>query len=494
LAQEVLRPLGGSSWLRPSPRRLINFDLFHHPRYFRGRHHAAAILVVALLAVLAFKVFPLQRVTVLSEGRAVQVTATFDGHEAALEAAALDLAPGDRLLVGRVGDQAALAVRRATPVTIAADGASFELRTQAKTVAGALAAAGLKLRDQDRVFVDGLLATATAQLASAATASSATPLSSGTQSLHIEVVRARPITVVVDRLRIETRSAAATVEGVIADLGLRVREGDLVSPGLETPVSAGSTIRLAQAKTITVVVDGQAEALYTRARSVEDVIALFDFELLERDTVSHEPRAIVIEGMEIVVSLVREFEEEEIEFIPPQVISRSDHTLAPGEERVITGVPGERLVRYQVTYESGVEIGRERLGDSFVKAAIPTEHLIGPASEGGSPVLVSDGVPVEYKEKVRVWATWYNATHGEKDRDDPAYGITATGILLVHGICAVDPTVIPLGTRFYVPGYGHCLAADVGGLIKGYDVDLGFPEEAGDNPWYTGYVEIYILD
>jgi 3D (Asp-Asp-Asp) domain-containing protein len=63
-----------------------------------------------------------------------------------------------------------------------------------------------------------------------------------------------------------------------------------------------------------------------------------------------------------------------------------------------------------------------------------------------------------------------------------------------RGICAVDPEFIPLGTRFVVPGYGLCVAADVGGGIKGWKVDLGFPEDAGPNPWRTGNVEIYILD
>ena len=58
----------------------------------------------------------------------------------------------------------------------------------------------------------------------------------------------------------------------------------------------------------------------------------------------------------------------------------------------------------------------------------------------------------------------------------------------------MDPDYIPLGTRFYVPGYGECLAADTGGLINGYDIDLGFPEGHPPEPWHTGYVHIYLLD
>ena len=53
-------------------------------------------------------------------------------------------------------------------------------------------------------------------------------------------------------------------------------------------------------------------------------------------------------------------------------------------------------------------------------------------------------------------------------------GITAIGLQARKGICAVDPKVIPLGTRLYIPGYGEALAADTGGWIKGSRIDLVF--------------------
>jgi 3D (Asp-Asp-Asp) domain-containing protein len=51
-------------------------------------------------------------------------------------------------------------------------------------------------------------------------------------------------------------------------------------------------------------------------------------------------------------------------------------------------------------------------------------------------------------------------------------GRTATGMPVGQGVVAVDPSVIPLGTRMYVPGYGNGVAADVGGGIKGDTIDL----------------------
>ena len=51
-------------------------------------------------------------------------------------------------------------------------------------------------------------------------------------------------------------------------------------------------------------------------------------------------------------------------------------------------------------------------------------------------------------------------------------GKTATGLPVGPGIVAVDPGVIPLGTRMTIPGYGEGVAADVGGGIKGARIDV----------------------
>jgi 3D (Asp-Asp-Asp) domain-containing protein len=54
-------------------------------------------------------------------------------------------------------------------------------------------------------------------------------------------------------------------------------------------------------------------------------------------------------------------------------------------------------------------------------------------------------------------------------------GTTATGIPVGWGVVAVDPSVIPLGTRMFVPGYGEGVAADTGSAVKGLIIDLWFP-------------------
>ena len=78
--------------------------------------------------------------------------------------------------------------------------------------------------------------------------------------------------------------------------------------------------------------------------------------------------------------------------------------------------------------------------------------------------------------------------------DGGGSGITATGMVAQHGVIAVDPQVIPLGTRVYIPGYGVAIAADTGGAIRGNRIDLCMNTYREAINFGRGDVEVYILD
>jgi 3D (Asp-Asp-Asp) domain-containing protein len=71
-------------------------------------------------------------------------------------------------------------------------------------------------------------------------------------------------------------------------------------------------------------------------------------------------------------------------------------------------------------------------------------------------------------------------------------GKTAIGVPVGKGVVAVDPKLIPLGTKLHVPGYGPGLAADVGYAIKGRVIDLWFPSTARARSWGRRTVTITI--
>ena len=95
--------------------------------------------------------------------------------------------------------------------------------------------------------------------------------------------------------------------------------------------------------------------------------------------------------------------------------------------------------------------------DAVVEEAAPVENV----------EYVDDYVEEpQYAAVMAMEATAYLPTDGSGE------GITAMGIPATYGVAAVDPSVIPLGSRLYVPGYGEAIAADTGGAISGYRIDL----------------------
>lgn len=76
-------------------------------------------------------------------------------------------------------------------------------------------------------------------------------------------------------------------------------------------------------------------------------------------------------------------------------------------------------------------------------------------------------------------------------------GITATGINLMNNpnakVVAVDPSVVPLGTKLYVEGYGYAVAGDTGGAIKGLRIDVFFNSNTEALQWGRRTVKVQVL-
>ena len=95
---------------------------------------------------------------------------------------------------------------------------------------------------------------------------------------------------------------------------------------------------------------------------------------------------------------------------------------------------------------------------------------------------------LRFHRKISMEATAYLPSDGGGS------GITATGMMARHGVVAVDPDVIPLGTRVYIPGYGLAIAADTGGAINGDRIDLCMEDYGDAIRFGRRDVEVYLLD
>ena len=154
-----------------------------------------------------------------------------------------------------------------------------------------------------------------------------------------------------------------------------------------------------------------------------------------------------------------------------------------------------------------------RLGDRLAKAqadartaqarmdAINRQNGGGSPSGGGTGASTGGSGPSAGSETRATTRTTTGSTTPRAGRQltvrATAYalpGTTATGVGVRYGIIAVDPRVIPLGTRLYVPGYGEGIAADTGGAVKGNRIDVWLPSQAQAEEWGVKTITITILD
>ncbi len=290
-------------------------------------------------------------------------------------------------------------------------------------------------------------------------------------------------------------SSGPTVGEALAGLGISLTGADMVSPGANDELAPGMHIYVDRAMSVRLSVGGESRVAYTRSHTVRDLLAETGLALEPADRVFPGLDAMIEDGMRVNVTTVRdsvEFIDDPIEF---DTVYEYDPDIYEGRQLLMqAGSEGHFRREFMVRRVDGVEISRQIISEGILP---PTEEIVAigtyvdptPTPEPvRTPAWLPpapDG-PVDCVGTMNVFATWYTAASAGGS------GWTATGVQVERGIVAVDPSVIPLGTQMYIPGYGYGVAADTGGGIIGDMIDLGFgADDVYD--WHTRRVDICIL-
>lgn len=235
---------------------------------------------------------------------------------------------------------------------------------------------------------------------------------------------------------------------------------------------------------ITLIADGSEWEYVTYKRTVKDVIHESGIALGPKDRVIPSLSSSIKQGSRIRVVRIKEEVITKNDPIPFKTITKFDNKSTARSQVVVTkGQPGERQVKTMVTYKDGVKIHTKTISSKVIKAPVNEVVVI-----SKSAFLASrSGMKIPH---MRMKATAYDPSLGGTGKS----GRTATGLRAGHGVVAVDPRVIPLGTKLYVEGYGFCIAGDTGGSIKGNRIDLGFNTYGEAKRFGRRTVTVYILD
>jgi uncharacterized protein YabE (DUF348 family) len=265
-----------------------------------------------------------------------------------------------------------------------------------------------------------------------------------------------------------------TVGKALARAGIEVGEGDVVSPSPGSELTPGAHVYIHHAVAVRLVVAGIEQTVRTQGKTVTDVLLQAGVGLAPTDWVSPGRRLSVRSGMTIKVTTVRNVIEVAEEPIAYSSSVEYDSQLSDGV-RLISQGGSDGWIRkeYRVRQINGRETRRVLVSEAVTPATdevvtIGTYVKPAPAVAVAAAVAAPEGDNAGCSRTLSVYATWYTAASAGGS------GVTATGTGVYKGIVAVDPRVIPLGTRMYIPGYGYGLAADTGGGVLGSHIDLGY--------------------
>lgn len=284
----------------------------------------------------------------------------------------------------------------------------------------------------------------------------------------------------VDGTAKQVQTLAVTVADLLREQDVVLHAEDLVEPGIGARLKEGQTVTVTRAVPVTLLADGEVKELRTLGKTVKDVLGEAEVVLGDRDLVVPEAQTPVSGGMSIKVVRVNTEIVEREAAIPFATRQHNTPSLNKGETRVArAGKSGLEKQRWEIAYHDGREVGRNLI-DSQVVAA-PVDRVV---QVGTLQTISRGGQDLRFSRVIDMVATAYTYTGNN----------TASGVPPRVGGVAVDTSVIPMGSRLYVEGYGYAVAIDRGSAIKGNKIDVFLETWAEARQWGVKRVKVYVLE
>lgn len=336
-----------------------------------------------------------------------------------------------------------------------------------------------------------------------------------------------------DRVTVH-RSYSSDPYEVLTEAGIELEEEDTYETGYADGMNQITVRRM---QMVTVINRGAQSVIGTYGETTGSLLARMGITPGTGDTLSCSSETQTYDGMTIELVHTETRIEEEDTTVPYPVNYYEDPDLEPGAEIVlVAGQNGLTHVKSEVTYRNGKEVSRVVVQETVKTKPVtqlvirgvdrtimeqpadpePAEQAAPAASSGtasgssssgssssggsrydgsaetsGNVIMTSSGESYTYVDVMTCSATAYTC--------EGYVGHTYSGTLARVGAIAVDPTVIPLGTKMYVVSndgqyvYGYCVAEDIGGGIKGNKIDLYFDTYAECWDFGVRMCTVYIL-
>ena len=249
---------------------------------------------------------------------------------------------------------------------------------------------------------------------------------------------------------------------------------------------------------ISLIVKGEEIKISSFKKTVRELLSENEIQYDDDDIITPSLSSEVKDYMEIKVVEVTQSQVTEKEDIPYSVKLIDDNDLLKGKTKVTQeGKSGEKEITYNLTYYDGKLVKKALEGekisqepvDKIVKKGIKEEVVVASrsttsrnSSSSESKASSASNSASKNGKHMVVQATAYAGD-----------SITSTGTVPKWGTIAVDPRVIPYGSKVYIPQFNKTfIAEDCGGAIKGNIIDIFMNSESECYKWGRRTIDIYI--
>ncbi|HFQ5959214.1 TPA: resuscitation-promoting factor [Listeria monocytogenes] len=366
-------------------------------------------------------------------------------------------------------------------ITIVNAGEKIESRTHAKTVSEALDEAGIKVSERDEIAPGK-----NAEIK---------------DGMEIKYLPARQITINDNGTKKDVWSTKANVADLLKDENITTRPQDVLNVALDTKLKNGLEVNINRAIQLSLQNGAKKDTVWTTKTKVSDLLAEKNIKLDQDDRVSPAKDSNLKEKMTVEVTYVNSKAEKKNEQVKFETVYKEDDSLNKGVEKVVQeGKNGKKVVEYKVTFENGKEKKRDVIKENVTSNKTDKVVVRGTKEKVvATPVSnVSTSSATSSSSSSASSTPSGGKTYKMESTAYSGGGTTAYGINLSANpglkVIAVDPRVIPLGSKVWVEGYGEAIAGDTGGAIKGNIVDVYFPNESQCYSWGRRMVTVKVLN
>ena len=360
-------------------------------------------------------------------------------------------------------------------VAIDANGEQLELNTHAKTVKEILEDQSITVADHD--FVSPSLSTEV------------------TDGMVIKWEQAREVKISVDGNQSSVWTTEKIVKKILKEANIEVSEFDGLSETLDSEVGADNKIDIQKAFQLTLVDGLENRQVWSTSTTVANFLKQQGIQLNEFDRVENNLEDVIAPKSIITIVRVEKVTDVVEESLDFAVETKKDSSLLKGKEQVVTqGVVGEVERTYEVIKENGSIVTRTLQAERTIKepvkkvVAVGTKDVTVSVSRGEAAVASDSAMGKEFYVYSSAYTPYCNGCSG----------VSASGVNLRSDpnlkLIAVDPSVIPLGTKVWVEGYGYAIAGDTGGAIKGNKIDVLMQTKQQAYSWGRKKVRIKVLN